>query len=297
MQCCVELWGNAYAAKQMAGGQLIGLEFLRPDCMTVRKLTDGRVEYRYQDQSRSDVWYDRDILHIKGMSLDGICGLSTISYMRNTIGVGLAMEQSAGDLFKNGMRPGGIFNIPHRLTETQREEIYEKIETFKNDRNGGILVTEVGEEFKGISINPEDAQLLSSRSWSVEEICRWFGVPPYLVGYTEKSTSWGTGIDQQNQSYLTYTILPRIRKIEQSIERCLMSADERRKYFVRFNYEGLLRADSKTRAEVHQIEVRNGIRSRNEVRALENIDPYVGGDVFTIESNLSTVNRIIEGNV
>lgn len=295
MQASIELWGNAYAAKQMVGKDLIGLDFLRPEYMQTRRLPTGEIEYRYNDRSGSVIYKESDILHTKGMTLDGIMGLSPISYMRNALGLSIAQEESAGDLFKNGMRPGGIMEIPHRLNEEQRDQVYQKIDRFKSDKNGGILVTELGEKFTPVSINPEDAQLLASRSFSVEEICRWFGVPPYLAGYTEKSTSWGTGMEQQNLAYLTYTILKRIRKLEQSIEKALIPVEDRRRYFVRFNYEGLLRADSKTRAEVHSINVRNGIQSRNEVRRKENLDPYDGGDIYTIESNMTTVERVING--
>lgn len=292
MQCAVELWGNAYAVKQEAAGQLIGLDFLRPANMRVRRLTDGRIEYRYSDGQTQKTWYDEEVLHIKGLTLDGVMGLSTISYMANTVGLSVALDQAAGDVFKNGLRPGGIFNIPHILKEEQRREAEAMLDRFKRDRNGGILTTGLGETFQAITIKPEDAQLLASRNWAVEDICRWFGVPPYLVGYTEKSTSWGTGMEQQNAGYLTYTILPRIRKIEQAIEKALIPPEERRRYFVRFNYEGLLRADSKTRAEVNAMDVRNGIRSRNEVREKENLAPYNGGDMYTIEANLASVDFI-----
>lgn len=295
MHACVELNGNAYAEKQMVGGQLVGLGFLKPSAMHARRLMDGRIEYRYSDSSVQKTWYDDQILHLKGPSLDGIFGLSPVAYMRNTIGIGLSLEQAAGDVFKNGMRPGGIYNIPHNLTKEQRDQAYERIEKFKNDRNGGILVTALGESFSAVQINPEDAQLLASRSWAVEEICRWYGVPPYLVGYTEKSTSWGTGMEQQNLAFLTYALLPRIRREEQAVEKCLLSPTERRRFFIRRNYESLLRADSKTRAEVNAMDVRNGIRSRNEVREKENMDPYDGGDVYTIESNLTTIQNAIGG--
>ena len=120
-------------------------------------------------------------------------------------------------------------------------------------------------------------------------------MPPYLVGYTEKSTSWGTGMEQQNLAFLTYALLPRIRREEQAVEKCLLSPTERRRFFIRRNYEALLRADSKTRAEVNAMDVRNGIRSRNEVREKENMDPYDGGDVYTIESNLTTIQNAIGG--
>ena len=295
MQSSVELWGNAYAAKQTSMNHIIGLDLLRPEHMTVRRLPDGSIEYRYSDRGGVKVYKETEILHIKGMTLDGLKGMSPIAYMRNSIGLAIALEESAGELFKNGMRPGGILNVPHRLKGGQREELYQEIDDFKQSRNGGILVTELGEMFTPILVNPEDAQLLASRNWSVEEICRWFGVPPYLAGYTEKSTSWGTGMEQQNSAYLVYTILPRIRKIEQSIEKSLIPIEERRRYYIRFNYEGLLRADSKTRAEVHALNVRNGIQSRNEARQKENLDPYDGGDVYTIEANLTTVERVIKG--
>ena len=295
MQVYVELQGNAYALKQMGGGRVRALHLMPPNRVSVRRLQDGRIQYRYSDGQRQGIYYDNDVLHIRGMTLDGIMGLSTIAYMRNTVGGGLAQENSSSEVFKNGLRPSGVMSYPHTLSAEQRQQIYESIERYKAAGSGGILVTGLGESFSPININPQDAQLLASRSWTVEEICRWFGVPPYLVGYTEKSTSWGTGMEQQNQNFLTYTILPRIREIEQAIEKTLLTPAERGRFFVRFNYEGLLRADSKTRAEVNAMDVRNGIRSRNEIREKENMRPYEGGDVYTVEANLTTVDSMIRG--
>ena len=291
MQASLEFWGNAYAPKIMSGGQLTGLDFCRPDKMTVKRHSSGILIYTYNDKGSVEYTED-EILHIKGFTLDGILGLSPIAYMRHSLGLAMSLEESAGDVFKNGMRPSGIMEIPHQLNEAQRDQVYAKIDRFKQEKNGGVLVTEINEKFTPISINPEDAQLLASRNWAVEEICRWYGVPPYLVGYTEKSTSWGTGIEQQNIGYLTYSILPRLVKNEKSIARSLMSPEDARRYFVRFNVEGLLRTDSKTRADVEAIYVRNGVMNRNEVRGKENMAPYTGGDIYTIESNMTTVDRI-----
>ena len=130
-----------------------------------------------------------------------------------------------------------------------------------------------------LSINPDDAQMLESRSFSVEEICRFFSVPPHMIGHTSKSTSWGTGIEQMTIGFVQFTLRERLKNIESTLEKQLLTPVERAEGMrIEFNIEGLLRGDSKTRAEVHASALQNGWRTINEVRAIENLPPVEGGD-------------------
>lgn len=144
-----------------------------------------------------------------------------------------------------------------------------------------------------IGINPADAQLLESRAFSVEEICRWFRVPPFMVGHSEKSTSWGTGIEQQMIGFLTFTLAPWLRRIEQAISKDLLSPAERLRYYPKFSVEGLLRADSAARAAFYSAMVNNGIYTRDEVRELEDREPMGGNAaVLTVQTALAPLDSL-----
>ena len=132
--------------------------------------------------------------------------------------------------------------------------------------------------------------MLETRAFHVEEICRWFRVPPFMVGHSEKSTSWGTGLEQQMIGFLTFALRPYLTRIEQGIKKSLLSPTERTKYFAEFALEGLMRADSNARAALYSSASQNGWMTRNEIRDLENRPPLSGGDELTVQSNLVPIN-------
>ena len=144
-----------------------------------------------------------------------------------------------------------------------------------------------------IGINPNDAQLLESRNFSVEEICRWFRVPPHMVGHTSNSTSWGTGIEQQMIGFLTFTLRPWLSRIEQAIAKDLMAPQDRLRYYAEFSIEGLLRADSTARGNYLSQMVNNGIMTRDEARLKENLSPMGGNaSVLMAQTAMSPINTL-----
>ncbi len=144
----------------------------------------------------------------------------------------------------------------------------------------------------GAWINPHDAQLLESRYFGIEEICRAFGVPPQLIYSTDKSSSWASSAEQINQNFLTYSLNPTLKRIEQTITRKLLKPGERSKFYPIFSVEGLLRADSAGRASFYTVLLQNGVMTRNEVRALENLPPVDGADQLTVQLNLTSIDKI-----
>ena len=152
------------------------------------------------------------------------------------------------------------------------------------------MLLEGGFDYKGITINPETAQLLESRSFSIEEICRWFGVPPVIIGHMEKQSSWASSIESLYTQFLITGLRPMLVNIEQEIGRCLLDNDDR--YFAEFAVEGLLRADSNGRASFYKQALQDGWMNRNEVRAKENLPPIDGGDKFTIQLNMTTLDKV-----
>lgn len=273
------LRGNARAEKLMIGQRVVGLQFLYPPRLVVRRKNNGKKEYLYTELNgrQREIPADR-IWNVPGFSLDGIDGISVVSYGSAVFGSAQAAEQAASGTFARGLLPTTWFKYPKVLNKEQRADAREFIENrLSGAMNAGkAVILEADMETGSIGIDPADAQLLESRSFSVEEICRWFGVPPHMVGHSEKSTSWGTGIEQQVLGFLTFTLTPWLRRIEQAISKDLLSPAERLRFYPKFNVEGLLRADSAGRSAFYGAMVDKGIYTRDEVREKEDLPPMGG---------------------
>jgi HK97 family phage portal protein len=178
------------------------------------------------------------------------------------------------------------------LKTDQREQIRTHVRSVQD--RGEFMVFEKGTGFHRLSMNPQDAELLSTRAFNVEEICRWFRVPPFMVGHSEKSTSWGTGIEQQMIGFVTFVLRPWCVRIEQSIRKNLLTPVEQNSYSAEFALEGLLRGDSGARSAFYASAGQNGWMTRNEMRRLENLPPVEGGDVLTVQSNLVPLDKLGE---
>lgn len=290
------LWGNGYALIHRSGTRVIGMTLLMPDKMTVTYVKERaqlKYEYAFPDGGKRELAAD-EVLHIPGFSLDGLLGLSPISYGANVIGAAQSTEEAAANTFKNGMMPTIAFKVDRVLKAEQREEFREYVQTVSGALNAGRApVLEAGVTPEAIGINPVDAQLLESRGWSVEEICRLYRVPCWMVGHTEKSSSWGTGIEQQMIGFLTFTLGPWLRRIERTVCKKLLPAAERNTYYAEFAIEGLLRADSAARSAFYSTMTQNGIYTRDECRVRENL-PRHGGQagVLTVQTNLSPLDQL-----
>jgi HK97 family phage portal protein len=279
----LELHGNAYAEVVRArNGRIIALGVpITPELVTVRRLDTGALEYEWVDQGRRIIAGQDRVLHIRGFGGNPLGGLSTLSAGRQSFGLAQAIERASGDTFRNGVRPSGLLKTADTLTIDQRKQAEELLqEKFSGAINAGRpMLLDRGMDWVQLSISPEDAQMLQSRAFSVEEVCRFFGVPPFMVGHTEKTTSWGTGLEQQTLGFQKFTLRRRLKRIEQALEKQLLSvADRLAGITIEFNLEGLLRADSAARASFYQLMLTNGVMTINEVRSLENLPPVEGGD-------------------
>jgi HK97 family phage portal protein len=279
----LELHGNAYAEVVRArNGRIIALGVpIPPELVTVRRLDSGALEYEWVDQGRRIIAGQDKVLHIRGFGGNPLGGLSTLSAGRQSFGLAQAIERASGDTFRNGVRPSGLLKTADTLTIDQRKQAEELLqEKFAGAINAGRpMLLDRGMDWVQLSISPEDAQMLQSRAFSVEEVCRFFGVPPFMVGHTEKTTSWGTGLEQQTLGFQKFTLRRRLKRIEQALEKQLLSvADRLAGITIEFNLEGLLRADSAARASFYQLMLTNGVMTINEVRSLENLPPVEGGN-------------------
>lgn len=291
------LRGNAYVEKLTIGKKVVALVPLLPQNMSVKRLDNGQLEYTYTEKSGKRVIPRERIMHIRGFGLDGINGLYPLSVGRDVFGTGIAVEESAGKFFENGLQSAGFITTDKALKEDQREAIRRNVEKYVGSRNAGkVMVLEGGMGYQGVTINPEAAQMLESRAFSIEEICRWFRVPPFMVGHMTKQNSWASSVEGMNLLFLTNTLRPLLVNIEQEIQRCLLNTVNDEDLFAEFAVEGLLRADSAGRAAYYTTALQNGWMSRNDVRRLENLPPIAGGDIYTVQLNLTPLEDLRENN-
>lgn len=279
--------GNHYARKLMDGSRTIGLEPVRPDIVTVKRQPNGTLRYQWAFEGESYDLGETEVFHIRGFGGGPVSGMGIMQHARNSLGIAIAADQAAGAMFGNGIAPSGALSFDKWLSPEQRKDAREELSgQFVGAANAGRpLILEGGVKWEQISLAADDAQLLESRAWSVEEVCRWFGVPPVLIGHSKDTTAWGTGIEQLMLGFVKFTLMPYLRRIELAIGKQLMTPAERAQgLFVEFNLEGLLRGDSAARARFYEIMTRIGVMSRNECRRKENLPPVDGGDEILVQS-------------
>lgn len=288
IQTSLELRGNAYARKRFVGTRLVALEPIAPDLVTCRRLPDGSLSYAvatFQGQ-RLDLGED-EIWHVRGPGGDPLGGLSTLAFGRHVFGLAIGADKSAAGLYKNGMQAPGAFKFSEWLKPDQRAIARENMaREYASAKNAGRpVILEGGVSWEGFTINPDDAQLLETRSFSVEDVCRFFQVPPVLVGHTDKVSSWGSGIQEITTGFVKYALARRVKRLEASIDKHLLTpADRAAGIYVEFNLEGLLRGSPKERAEFYRTMTQIATMTVNEVRRLENLPPVPGGDVPRLQS-------------
>jgi HK97 family phage portal protein len=287
--------GNGRAERLMLGDRMVGLRFLSPARLVIGCDSRGQREYRYTERNGSQRTIARErIWTIPGFTLDGEEGVSVVAYGARVFGSALAADTAASSTFSKGLMPTTYFKYPKVLQKNQRDEAREAIKVISGAVNAGDpAILEADMDVGSIGINPADAQMLESRGFSVEEICRWFRVPPFMVGHSEKSTSWGTGIEQQMLGFLTFTLGPWLRRIEQSIRKDLLTPADRLRFYPKFAVEGLLRADSAGRAAFYAAMVNNGVFTRDEVRELEDRQPMGGNAaVLTVQTAMAPLDSL-----
>lgn len=284
------LRGNAFAEKTVVGERITSLDPLYLPSLTWQTI-NGRRRYQYVDPvTRRMRTLDEDrVWQIPAFTLNGRDGISPVCYGATMFGNALAADEASRNLFANGMSASGFLKYGSSpqdwLKPEQRDALRRSIANFSgSSKAGGTMVLEGGMSYQQLSMNPEDAQMLETRAFNIEEICRWFGVPPTLVGHGDKTSNWGTGLEQQNLSFLTYSLRPWLSKIEQSIRKNLMSAKDRAEVYAEFSVEGLLRADTAARSAFYATGLQNGWINRKTVAEKENLPVPPDGDIYTVQA-------------
>ena len=296
-------WGNGFGRKVRNGADVVTEVWpLHPSRVRV-ELVEGRdgiptklfLVQTKAGESRLTGW---EIMHLPYLSIDGVSGIRPLEAFRTSLGIGLAAEQTAARFYGSGARLSGILSSKQKLTEESAERLKTrwKQRMAGPDNAGDIAVLDNDTTFQPLSIPPQDAELLSSRRWTVSEVARMVGLPPHLLADVEKSTSWGTGIEQQNIGLVIYTAKPWLQMGEQRVTRELLPGGwTSGSWFAEYALEGLLRGDSQARAAFYAQMIQWGVLSRNEVRILENREPAEGLDEFLTPSNMVLVS--VDGSI
>lgn len=288
LSICTE--GNSYVQiVRNNSGTPVQLICLDPSNVTV-VVNNNEVFY----QIDGGVLDSSDILHFKTITDDGVTGLSPIDQCAKALNWGVSLEEFGSTFFSNGAKPSSILQTDRALSDTALQ----RLKTSFNNNYGKLknsnstIVLEEGLTFKPISISPEQAQFLSSRQFSIEEVARIFNVPPHMLKDLSKSSF--NNIEMQSQEFVTYTLMPYITRIEQEMNLKLFRTNELGKTFVEFNVNGLLRGDVKSRTEAYKTAITNGYMSINEVRQKENMNSIEGGDKHFMQMNMTTIDKIGE---
>ena len=289
------LWGNAYAQIiRNSKGEVMALYPLMPNKMSVDRDENGQLYYQYLrsidevgGKNETVILKPTDVLHIPGLGFDGLVGYSPIAMAKNAIGLAIATEEYGAKFFANGAAPSGLLEHPGTIKDPQRVREAWQSQFGGSQNSGKIAVLEEGMKYTPISISPEQAQFLETRKFQITEIARIFRVPPHMVGDLEKSSF--SNIEQQSLEFVKYTLDPWVIRWEQSIMRTLLTPEEKKSYFVKFNLEGLLRGDYQSRMNGYATARQNGWMSANDIRELENLDRIpaeAGGDLYLINGNM-----------
>ncbi len=258
-------------------------------------MSDGRERTTEADAIQPGRYYGHGLPYL---SIDGTVGLSPLKLARQSLGVTVAAEDFAAKFFGSGTALSGILKTDKSLKEGDADALKKRWRELLAgiDHAHEIAVLDNGADFTPVSVPPEDAQLLGTRDFQVSEIARLTGIPPHLLGDVDKSTSWGTGIEQQVIGLVKFTFQSWLTMLEQRYTRELLPGGwTSGSWFAEHSVEGLLRGDSAARAQFYALMVQWGILSRNEVRALENREPADGLDEFLTPSNMTLIS--VDGTV
>lgn len=265
------LHGNAFLAHIYGGaGQLIGLTPIHPMAVSIEchperlyrvTLNDGTVR----------LFDPTTMTHIPALSLDGIRGISPIQVARNSLGTSIAGERSAARMFANGALVSGIVTPEDDLTEDDATAIKDSLtrKMLGESNAGDIAVINRKLKFQQWSLSAEDAQWIQSRTFQIDEIARWFGIPCHLLGLQEKATSWGSGISEMNRGLARYTLEPWTTRIQERLSRLLPPSRK-----VEFDYTAFVQPDPETEITLLIAQVQAGLLTVDEARRIRNLPPH-----------------------
>lgn len=282
--------GNDYSLISRNGqGDIVSLYPLMTQQMEVDLTLSGDVVYKYQSGTSYNQYNDSTVWHNRLFG-NGIVGLSPLAYARNSIAIGQSAEASVTNIYKNGGKPSGLLTIDQVIKPEQRDQIKKNFDSLTNGTESRLFVLEAGMKFQQVSLSPQDIELLASRKFQIEDICRFYGVPSVLVNDTSATTAWGSGIQQIVSGFYKLGLRPYIERYESSINNRLLKVEERGAVCCEFDYESLLKLDYSERVKAQKEAVTGGLKTPNECRAMEGDAPKPGGDSLYMQQQMTPLD-------
>lgn len=280
---------NAYVFVNRVGiaRKIVELIPIEPGRVEVRQLADQSLEYKVSDGKGGHQVFGADaIWHIRGPSWNGWIGMDGLKLAREAIGLSITLEQGQAEFQKNGAATSGVLSMTQKLSPERFVQLSVWLDKHLpgGERFGKPLIADDGAKWAGTTMSAIDQQLVESRKHQIEEICRAFGVMPIMVGHADKTATYASA-EQMFLAHVVHTLSPWYQRLEQSADVNLLSEEERKAgYYTKFNPNALMRGAAKDRAEFYAKALgdtqKPGWMVRNEVRALEELDPIEGGDTF-----------------
>jgi HK97 family phage portal protein len=295
----LNLGGNSICERLVNNrGQLVGLYPYNYTKVEIKRDQDTKkLIYIVSEGTNKRVLTRDQVFHVPNISIDGIVGLTPISYAASAIRLGICYEQFGVNFYQNGANPSGAFKHPGTLSEEAFNRLKKELKhNYTGLRNTGTpMILEDGLEFQQFSIKPADAQLLESKAFQIEDICRIYRVPQHLVQMLGHATF--SNIEQQSLEFVMYTILPWFNRWEDNINMQLLTPAERKAgYYIEFKMDALLRGDITSRAAYYAQGRQWGWLSVNDIRRLENMPPIPNGDIFLQPLNMGEAGKVQETN-
>lgn len=295
----MELRGNGYAYKVRNGrGRVMEMLPLTEDQVSVEQDQDWRLIYTVGSEQINNTFTPEQMFHLRNFGVSSYVGLSTIGYAREAIGLALRTEEHGARLFKNGAQLGRTFEHPNQLSQ----DAYERLKKSLANEHGGAsnawktLILEEGMKVSSPGMTNEDSQFLETRRFQKQDIAAVFGVPLFLLNDTEKSTTWGSGLEQITKGYVRFTLAPRLSRIEQTLNRELLLPQERGEYFFKFNTDQFSLGEFKERMEGYKIGIEGGVINPNEARSKEGMNARDGGDEYRQPMNIGSEGQAQEAD-
>ena len=294
MQAILLMYGNAYALiRRDASAIPVELILVHPDDVYPVK-SNGAIFYQMKLDDSFIIVAAKDMIHLAGLGFNGIVGKSPIRVFAESMSVSISAQTFGKTFFENGAHISGVLETPNELTN----EAYERVRVSWKERNSGLsntgntAILEGGLKFSKIGVPPEEAQFLQTRQFQVSEIARMYGVQPHLLMDLERSTN--NNIEHQGIEFVIYTLTQWISRWEAELNAKLFSAGEAGSTYCEFNLNGLLRGDAKSRAEYYRSMTNIAAMNPNEIRALENMPAYEGGEKFYIQGAMVPIDKVSE---
>lgn len=295
MVAAMVLQGNGYAERLFVGSRLVGLRPLL--ACTPERTQEGAFRYNVLDRGKRETLPADKVFHLRGFGAGDGLGMSAIRYGANSIGAALAGDETAGAYFSNAAMPAGVLQSEQRgMTPEQSAQMQDILDRFTGSRKAGkAMFLPAGFKWQQMQMNPEDAQLLETRRFAIEDVCRWFGVPPIVIGHAaEGQTMWGSGVEAILLSWLTLGVNPLLIRLEQRLAKDLLAPGTRRREYFEYNREAMIQMDSRAKGDLMLKLGAGGTMTANERRQRLNLSrhPDPNADALLAQAQMTPLELL-----